>query len=67
MADPDLEIVGGGAGEAEGIGLAKKFLPSFGPQFGSKSKGGRVPRAPSLDPPLTFLATPILRADVSKY
>ena len=57
MVDQDLEIEGG----AEGGGLQKTFFPPFGPQFGSKSKGGgRVPRARPLDPPLTFLAAPIL-------
>ena len=57
MADQDLEIEGGGA---EGGGLQKTFFPPFGPQFGSKSKRERVPRARPLDPPLMFLAAPIL-------
>ena len=44
MADQDLEIEGGGA---EGGGLQKTFFPPFGPQFGSKSKGGTGPPGPS--------------------
>ena len=44
MVDQDLEIEGG----AEGGGLQKTFFPPFGPQFGSKSKGGGTgPPGPS--------------------
>ena len=49
----------GGGGDTEGAGLQKKFFPPFRPQFGSKNKGGRVPRAPPLDLPVMFLAAPI--------
>ena len=45
MVDQDLEIEGGGG--AEGGGLQKTFFPPFGPQFGSKSKGGTGPLGPS--------------------
>ena len=58
MADPDLEM-GGGGGVTEGAGLQKKLFPPFRPQFGSKNKGGWVPRAPPLDLLVTFLAAPI--------
>ena len=40
LADPDLQIGGG------------RFFRPFGPQFGPKIRGGRVPRAPPLDLPL---------------
>ena len=64
MADPDLQITGGrgwlrssrswdkGGG---GVGRSQQnnfFFQSFMPQFGLKIRGGRVPRAPSVDPPL---------------
>ena len=60
VADPDLQIIGGGGGgrgssrplgKGEG-GLKKYFFRSFGPQFGLKIRGSRVLRAPPLDPPL---------------
>ena len=43
MGDPHLKIVGGGGS------FKKKFSQPFGPQFGPKIKGARVP---SPDPPL---------------
>ena len=46
MQDLDLEIREGGGR------LQKKCFQPFGSQFGLKIKGGRVPRAPPLDPPL---------------
>ena len=40
---------GGGGGSSK-----KFFFQPFGPQFGLKIMGGRVPRAPSLDSPLAL-------------
>ena len=56
MVDQDLEIEGG----AEGGGLQKTFFRPLGLSLVLKVRGGRVPRARPLDPPLTFLAAPIL-------
>ena len=53
MADPDLELKGGGEG-----GFVLLALPAFRPtvisSFFNQNKGGRArgPRAPPLDPPL---------------
>ena len=54
MADPDLQIRGGGGGShpepemrAEGEGGW-----SLGPQFGLNIRGGKPPLVPPLDPPL---------------
>ena len=47
MADPDLQIGGGGV-----LGLKKIVFWPFGPQFGLTIRGARPPRAPPLDPPL---------------
>ena len=41
--------VGGGGGG----GLQKIFFPSLRPHHWSKNKGGRVPQALPLDPPLS--------------
>ena len=48
MADPDLQIRGGGGWSQ------KNFFWLFGPQFGLRIRGGgpRAPLAPPLDPPL---------------
>ena len=64
MADPDLQIRGGGGGghpdpeiRGRGPGLKKCFLRPFGPQFGQKisavgggggEEGGASPLEPSL-------------------
>ena len=45
-ADPDFQIRGGGHTDSGNKGV--------GASFWSKSKGGRPPRAPPLDPPLRF-------------
>ena len=42
MAEPDLEISGGG----RGAGLEKKIFLPFGPQFGLKIRGGPGPPDP---------------------
>ena len=58
MADPDLQIRGGGGGggqpnpEIRGARSQKICFRSLGPHFGLKIRGGHVPRAPPLDPPL---------------
>ena len=55
MADPDLQIKGGGGHpdpEIRGGGLKTIFFQPFRPQFGPKIRGERAPQAPSLDPPL---------------
>ena len=58
MADPDLQIRkgrggggggGGGGHQAPEIKGGRAWSP-----FWSKNKGGRVPRAPPLDPPLVL-------------
>ena len=56
MADPDLQIRGGGGGhldpEVRGSpGLKKIIFRPFGPQFGLKVRGAG-PLAPPLDQPL---------------
>ena len=49
VADPELQIRGGG----EGGGSPKNFFQPFGPHFGWKIRGvGRALQAPALDPPL---------------
>jgi len=55
VADPDLQIRGGGGGEAS---LKKMFLQPFGPHFGLKIRGGGPPWVPPLDPPLLTLPSP---------
>ena len=69
MADPDLQIRGGGVGHPDhkirGGGLKNFFFLPFGPQFGLEVSGagcggggGRSPRAPPLDsPPRTAFHT----------
>ena len=59
MADPDLQIRGGGGGgrsskpcDKGGGPVSKTFSRPFGPPFGPKIRGGWVPRDPPLDPPL---------------
>ena len=47
MADPDLQIWGGG-GVGEGGAVPQIFFRPFAPQFGLKIRG----LAPPLDPPL---------------
>ena len=57
VADPDLQIGGGGRHPDPeirgGAGLKKHFRP-FGP-LGLKIRGGGPPRAPPMDPPLQQL------------
>ena len=47
MADPGLQIKGGGGGnghpDPQGAGLKKEFLPPFGPHFGLKKAGAPPP------------------------
>ena len=55
MADSDLQLRGGGYIQTRiegGAGLKRIFFRRFGLQFGPKIRKGRVPRGPSLDPPL---------------
>ena len=52
MADPDLQIRGGGRGGWS----PKNVFWSFGPQFGLKIRGGQAPQAPPLDLPLVCLS-----------
>ena len=59
VADPHLQIRGGGGHpdpELRGWpSLKKSFFWPFGPQFGPKITGGpRAPRAPPVDPPLSY-------------
>ena len=60
MANPDLQVRGGGEGgghpdhEIRGWpGLKKIFFWPFGPHFGLKIRGGGPP-GPSLDPPVKY-------------
>ena len=59
MADPDLQIRGGGGHPDPeirgGDDLKKNYFRHLGPQFGLKEKGGG-PAGPSLDPPLVTSA-----------
>ena len=56
VADPDLQIRGGGGGhpdpEIRGARPKKKCCRPSGPHFRLKIKGGRAPWALPLDPPL---------------
>ena len=56
VTDPDLQIRGRPCHPdpeiSGGTGLKNILLRPFGPHFGLKIREGRVPRAPSLDPPL---------------
>ena len=58
MADPDLQIKGGGSHPDPEMGgggpsLKKNFFQSFRPQFGLKIREGGPGRAVPLDPTLT--------------
>ena len=60
MADPDLEIRGGGQGRSsrplqKGGPVSKKIFFAFGPQFGLKIRRGGGGGDPPLDPPLKFV------------
>ena len=55
--DQDLEIEGGGL---RGAVSKKHFFRPLGLSLVLKVRGGLVPWARPLDPPLTFLAAPIL-------
>ena len=51
MADPDLQIRGGGDPEIrEGDGPPPKFFRPSGPQFGLKIREGSAPQLVSLKP-----------------
>ena len=55
MADPDLQIRGGGGHldpEIRGGPTSKIFFRPFGPHFDLKVRGAWAPRALPLDPPL---------------
>ena len=61
MADPDLQMEGGGGGEGGGHPdpeiragpvFKKQIFQPFGSQFGPKIRGAQAPWAPPLDPPL---------------
>ena len=57
MADPDLELRGGGGGGGGRGGLdllamTAIFLSVISSFFTQNKGGGRAPRAPPLDPPL---------------
>ena len=56
MADPDLQISGGGGGEGVAVIQTLRWGGrggrALGPHFGLKIRGGWAPRAPPLDPPL---------------
>ena len=48
MADPDLQIRGGGHPDPEiKAGVSQKNFQPFGPQFGLKIRGGPAPPGPS--------------------
>ena len=57
MADPYLQIRGGGGGDPDpeirgGLALKKHVFRPFGPYFDLKIRGAREPRDPPLNPPL---------------
>ena len=51
VADPGLQIRGGGGGGVSVIPLVKTFLWPFASQFGVKIREGLALRALPLDPP----------------
>ena len=72
MADPDLQIRGRPGHPdpeitGERRGLKKKFFRPFGPQFGLKIRGGRAPRAPTLDVPLNVYGIQLIEKQVLPF
>ena len=58
VADPDLQLRGGGHPEPEirGGAVSKIIFWPFGPHFRRKITGGQTTWAPPLDPPLSVVA-----------
>ena len=54
VADPDLELRGGGGGGLDVLALLARF-PSVISSFFTQNKGGQAPQAPPLDPPLHLI------------
>ena len=68
VADPDLQIRGGGGHpdlEIRGRPGLKKIFSTLRASVWSKNKGGRTPRVPPLDPPLSKTIAKIMIAYVA--
>ena len=67
MADPDLELRGGGGVVLDFLALLA-FFPSVISSFFTQNRGeGQAPRAPLIDPPLIYYDDTLVWAEEKSY